>query len=257
MRCDAAQSLLQPYLDGELDRAGVGEIEAHLTGCESCRRELAALEHLRANLKSAPRFRAPRSLRAQLQSIDDLHATTTNVRSFMQWRPSAIAASILLAFILGGAVTWFGATSSTRAGQQQAFAHELLTSHLRALAAVSPVDVISEDRHTVKPWFAGRIGESPPVKDLSQQGFPLVGGRIDYVGDRRTAVIVYRHRQHVIDVYVTAPTGERAAPTTLQLQGYWVAPCRIGENLGWIVTDTEQDQVVQLCKLLAENSSRS
>jgi anti-sigma factor RsiW len=256
MTCDAARELLHPYLDGELDRAAVGEIEAHLAGCAACRSELASLEQLRASIRQAPRYQAPRALREQLRSLHELATPAQQpARSVTTpWRWS-MAAALLVAFGLGSTVTWWRMADLSVANHEQAFANELLTSHLRALAATSPVDVISEDRHTVKPWFAGRIGESPPVVDLSEQGFPLVGGRIDYVGGQRTAVVVYRHRQHVIDVYMTPVSREGGAPRPIQLQGYWLTSCRIGDRSAWMVSDTEQAQLLRLCELIAREDA--
>lgn len=246
--CDAARDLLHPYLDGELDRAAVDELEMHLFSCATCREELASLEHVRSQVRQAPRFRAPRRLREQLRTMDELAAPAQSLRGARQAALWQMAASVVLAFALGTGVTWWRMTDITVASRGQAFAQELLTSHLRALVAASPVDVVSEDRHTVKPWFAGRIGESPPVIDLAAQGFPLLGGRIDYIAGQRTAVVVYRHGQHVIDVYMAPGEGDVSRST--QLQGYWLTPCRIGERSAWIVSDAEQAQLQQLCTLL-------
>ena len=128
-------------------------------------------------------------------------------------------------------------------------ARDLLASHLRALAASSPIDVVSEDRHTVKPWFAGKIGESPPVIDPKSADFPLLGGRIDYVGDRRTAVIVYGHRKHVIDVYV-APGADAADARAVQSQGFSLTPCRLAGQSTWIVADIDADSLREFTGLL-------
>lgn len=249
--CDVARDLLHPYLDGELDRATVDELEMHLDSCAACRDELASLEHVRSQVRQAPRFRAPRRLREQLRTLDELAAPTHDLRGAPRAALWQMAASVVLAFALGVGVTWWGTTDMTVSRRGQAFAQDLLTSHLRALAAASPVDVVSEDRHTVKPWFAGRVGESPPVVDLSAQGFPLLGGRIDYVAGQRTPVVVYRHRQHVIDVYMAAGEGDTSKST--QLQGYWLTPCRIGQRSAWIISDTEQTQLQHLCTLLASD----
>ncbi|MDI9651050.1 anti-sigma factor, partial [Burkholderia cenocepacia] len=101
------------------------------------------------------------------------------------------------------------------------------------------IDVISTDRHTVKPWFNGRLDYAPPVEDLAASGFALVGGRLDYVGRRRVAVLVYRHRQHVVDVYVQ-PAGERpAAPYATVSQGYALDRWNAAGMTWWAVTDAE------------------
>jgi len=253
MNCDAASELLHAYLDAELDAASVGELEAHLGSCAACRTELAALEHVRSSVRAAPRYRAPRALREQLRAMDEF-PEQVQTRAVPAWRSWPIAASLLLSVALGSGITWWRMTNVVATNFQHAFAQELLTSHLRALAATSPVDVVSEDRHTVKPWFAGRVGESPPVVDLSEQGFPLVGGRIDYAAGQRTPVVVYRHRQHVIDVYMAPPSRDRNVPATVQLQGYWVAACPMGDRSAWLVSDTDESELVRLCGLLSREA---
>ena len=245
MKCEAARPLLESYLDGELDRAAVDQIEAHLPTCTACRAELAALEQLRGALRSAPRHRAPEELRRRLAEASELPQLESRPRGrFQGWW--AMAASLLLGLVIGAAFTgWRAAGPAVDAGQL--LARDLLASHLRALAATSPVDVVSEDRHTVKPWFAGKIGESPPVVDAKSADFPLLGGRIDYVGEQRTAVVVYGHRKHIIDVYVT-PGGSPGE--ALQLQGYAITPCRLAGQQAWIVSDIDVDSLRQFSELL-------
>src|SRR5262245_53770487 len=100
MNCDTAQPALHPYLDGGLDREGIGEIEAHLVGCPDCRTELNALQELRSGVRQATRHRAPRALRERLGAIDDLPRHDERARGIQQWRSMAMAASMLLAFVL-------------------------------------------------------------------------------------------------------------------------------------------------------------
>lgn len=245
MRCEAARPQLESYVDGELDRSSVDEIEAHLSSCSACRAQLAALEQLRTALRSAPRHRAPAELRQRLAQIDELPRLESTPRYPYRARWWAMAASLLLGLAIGAGFTgWRGNTS---AGAQQLLARDLLASHLRALAAASPLDVISEDRHTVKPWFAGKIGESPPVIDPKSEEFPLLGGRIDYVGERRTAVVVYGHRKHVIDVYMTPGPLEANG---MELNGYSLTPCRLGGQSAWIVSDIDADSLRRFSGLI-------
>jgi anti-sigma factor RsiW len=248
MKCEAARPLLESYLDGELERTAVDEIENHLAGCAACRAELAALEELRGALRALPRERAPADLRARLSAIGELPVEAPRATNAGTWWK--LAAAVLLGVAIGaGAMRWNPADRGPSAGGAL-LARDLLASHLRALAASSPVDVISEDRHTVKPWFAGKIGESPPVVDPKSTDFPLLGGRIDYVGDRRTAVIVYGHRKHVIDVYV-APGADAPDARALQAQGFSLTPCRLGGQSTWIVADIDADSLREFSGLLA------
>jgi anti-sigma factor RsiW len=249
MNCEEARRLLEAYVDRELERSTVDEIEAHLTNCEHCQRELAALEELHTRIAAAPRYRAPPALRRQLETLADLPAQTAGVRPRTAWPGWAIAASLLLSFAFGAAVTWLYARNVQRTSERQMFADDLLNGHLRALAAASPVDVISEDRHTVKPWFAGKVDVAPSVVDLAGDGFALVGGRIDYVGGQRTPVIVYRRRQHVIDVYWLPRTLPPAA--AVKRQGYWLSPCRVDGRPVQVVADVDRQELQQFCNLLS------
>jgi anti-sigma factor RsiW len=249
MNCEAAKPLLESYLDGELDRTAIDGIETHLSTCAACRAELAALEELRGALRALPRQRAPSELRARLAAIGDLPAMDAPraTTPATWWK---LAAAVLLGVAIGAGVMRWNGVDSSAPFASSLLARDLLASHLRALAANSPVDVVSEDRHTVKPWFAGKIGESPPVVDPKSPDFPLIGGRIDYVGERRTAVIVYGHRKHVLDVYI-APGADSPDARAVQSQGYTLSPCRLAGQSAWIVSDIDADSLREFSGLLA------
>src|SRR5262249_48881580 len=119
--------------------------------------------------------------------------------------------------------------------------------HWRALAAASPVDVVSSDRHTVKPWFAGKVAQAPLVLDFADRGFPLVGGRIDYVGTPRVPVLVYRHGQHGIDRFVLP---QSVVAPTAQQQGYAVDPVRLGDQPAAVVSDMDRQELAKFEQLL-------
>ncbi|WP_010103103.1 hypothetical protein, partial [Burkholderia oklahomensis] len=143
-----------------------------------------------------------------------------------------VALAIALAAAAGLAV-------GTRRAATERIVDEIVASHVRAGLSSRDIDVISTDRHTVKPWFNGRLDYAPPVVDLSASGFALAGGRLDYVGQRRVAVLVYRYRQHVIDVYVR-PSGEGgAAPYATVSQGYALDRWDAAGMTWWAVTDAE------------------
>jgi anti-sigma factor (TIGR02949 family) len=245
MKCETAQPQLATYLDGELGRATVDELEEHLAGCAACQAELASLEELRGALRALPRHRAPADLRARLAEVDALPVTAP-ARAAPRGATWRLAASILSGIAIGvGAMMWSGVGRAPDAGAL--LARDLVASHLRALAANSAIDVVSEDRHTVKPWFAGKIGESPPVVDLKADDFPLLGGRIDYVGDRRTAVVVYGHRKHVIDLYMAPGAADSAAT---EAQGYALTPCMLAGQSAWIVSDIDAESLRRFSSLL-------
>ncbi|TKC90120.1 anti-sigma factor [Trinickia terrae] len=125
-------------------------------------------------------------------------------------------------------------------------ADELVSSHVRALLSDRDIDVISTDQHTVKPWFNGRIDYSPPVEDLAGSGFPLVGGRLDYVAHRRVAVLIYRYKKHPLDVYVFPESSGSAGrpPETLVSEGYSLSRWHESGMTYWAITDATPDTLV-------------
>lgn len=267
MDCKTATGLLDVYLDGELDRMQARALEAHLDACADCAAALAGADDLRRALREgALRHVAPESLRKRIRAAQaDAEAADVGTIPPTSDPPSpnvvalaprprrvvpawlGIAAACLLSF--GGGALWMrhdSGTSPTAEASAQ-FARDLFASHWRALAATSPVDVISSDHHTVKPWFAGKIAMSPSVRDFAAQGFTLIGGRIDYVGGERVAVLVYRHGAHWIDVYVLP----QAAPLAhVDARGYAADTLMVGTQPAVMVTDMDADERAKLAGLL-------
>jgi anti-sigma factor RsiW len=244
MDCKTAQGLLEAYLDNELDRTEARELEAHADTCAECRAALDRLDALRRSLRDTSlRYTAPPTLRERITATADAELPRSRRPMPASWR---IAAACVLAFGAGGlSVHMWNSAQSTQIEQEQ-LAHDLFASHWRALAAASPVDVISSDRHTVKPWFAGKVGQAPLVQDFAEQGFALAGGRIDYVGAQRVAVLVYRHGQHLIDVFVLPQL-----PRPEQMQGYSLRPTMLDAQPAAIVTDMDPTELARFAELLS------
>lgn len=260
MDCKIVNILLHPYFDGELDEGTAASVKAHLSECVECERELAALQALReATKRAVPRYTAPESLRQRLAQ-SSVHPSTADLvrrrgRSLLQSRWLAMAASLVLVAGLSSGVTRALLDSGEGAGSQELLTRDLVSSHLRALAAPSAIDVVSSDRHTVKPWFAGRVEVSPPTVDLSQQGFPLVGGRVDYVGGRRVAVLVYKHAQHLIDVYVlpdeaSPEKSESGNSSPIMTQGLSLIHRHIDGVSMWAITDMDRAELMAFANAL-------
>jgi anti-sigma factor RsiW len=244
MDCKTARDLMPLYFDGELDRATAREFEAHLDDCTECRDALVALDALRRTVREdAPRYLAPRQLCERLQAELGERRARPLPRLQRPWL--ALAASAALAFVAGG-----GAVLLWQQRAESPIAHDLFESHWRALAAASPVDVISTDRHTVKPWFAGKLADAPLVQDFAEQGFVLVGGRLDYAGSERVAVLVYRHGQHLIDVFVL-PASFGAAPAASLREGYALDPVSLGGRPAAMVSDMDATERARFGALLA------
>ncbi len=166
-------------------------------------------------------------------------------RPVVPWRPLALAASFVLAVVLSSGTTWY-VTASDR---QDQLAEEVLASHVRSMQAQHLTDVLSSNQHTVKPWFDGKLDLSPPVVDLTDQGFPLVGGRLDYIDNHPVAALVYRSNQHVINLFVwTRRSGGIAPKPPAEIQGYHLRQWRQGDLTCWAVSDVEGDQLDRFVK---------
>ena len=262
MDCKTAQDTLPLYFDGELDRAASREFEAHLDTCPDCRAALIELDSLRSTLRhDAPRHAAPELLRKRIEKLASAQMSSTTVTSARRTggtppRWLAYAASTILAFAAGGMAVSLWDSSSRNGAPAQAsadvqLARDLFASHWRALAATSPVDVISTDRHTVKPWFEGKIDIAPIVHDFAEQGFTLVGGRIDYAGNTRLPVLVYRHGQHLIDVFVLPDSVTLPANIATQQSGYRLDIVKLGNQRAAIVSDMDQTELARFGQLLS------
>jgi anti-sigma factor RsiW len=211
------EHLVHAYLDGELDLATAltveGKIEAD-PALQELAREIGLLKRKLAETFPAEPF--PAELRRRIES-----AATVRRR---QWTPrwALLAASVLVAAGLSSSLTMIQLRDRSPIGSNS----ELVDAHLRALMATQPIDVASSDQHTVKPWFNGRITEAPRVIDLHDQGFDLVGGRIDVVNNIPLPTLVYRRREHVISL--TETTGDKISPES------FVGQAKNGFNVvGW------------------------
>jgi anti-sigma factor RsiW len=238
MTCDEAEILLHALVDGELDAGHISEVEAHVASCPRCIMELAAIQQMheavaRADLK----FTAPPLLRRRIKAALPQPQVSAPSRR-----------SLLKGFAMGSAVSALAATGLIAVvvskDDQQLVEAEIVSAHLRSLQAGHLTDVISTDQHTVKPWFNGKLDVSPPVIDLTAQGFTLIGGRLDYVDARAIGAVVYKRRQHVINLFVaqTADTAQHAAKMDT-IQGFNIR--RWGERgmKFWAVSDIGADEL--------------
>jgi anti-sigma factor RsiW len=230
---DDANLLVHAYADGELDPANALEIEQRLARDPAMAAEHARVKALRNLIRQRlPREPAPQGLSGRIEAAIGLPRARPAAASHPSWR--ALAASVLLAVFLASGSTWF----ALRPGPTANVADMLVANHLRALMAPEPVDVVSSDQHTVKPWFDGRIPESPRVVDLTQQGFPLVGGRIDVIERTPVPTLVYRRRKHLISLSTLSPdlTGIlEAVPHAIA--GYNILSWTDGGVTYWAVSD--------------------
>lgn len=209
MSCEFTRTALHGYLDGELDATRAAEFERHLESCRECATALGAEESLRSSLQGVDFYeRAPISLRKKIR--EGLEAATAPASSFRipAWRWVAVAAAILIV----ASVSWFAWPRFQNSSSSSPFtAVEVIDAHVRSLQPGHLTDVASTDQHTVKPWFDGKLAFVPPVKDFADEGFSLVGGRLDVLGGQNVAALVYSRRKHIINVFVM-PTKEPDTP---------------------------------------------
>jgi anti-sigma factor RsiW len=246
MTCEETQHLLDAYVDGELDRQVKLVIDGHLHGCAHCASILASLRSLVSALKRAALpFKAPPHLKAQIQAIQPTH--TSSQRSFARWLWAGSAAAVLLTVAL---VLIFSART-TESSLETRLIGEIVSSHARSLMANHLTDVPSSDTHTVKPWFADKLDYSPPAKDLSAQGFPLIGGRMDYVENRPVAALVYRRNQHFINLFVwPVELGQTMPDIRSTVRGYNLIHWTQDGMTYWLISDLEPAQLNECAGLL-------
>ncbi len=254
MRC--AESLrVQAYFDGELDALSAADIERHSEACAECRELLDEMQQLRNALRqNLTVATAPPALRARImRALDQESAVQSprlNAERLTGWRPrpfwrgafsgiagTAIAASIAF-FLLTPPVT-------------NPLLDDLVSAHVRSLMPDHLIDVVSTDKHTVKPWFAGHTDVSPVVADFAQQGYRLIGGRADYFDRQRAAVVVYQHGSHVINVFSWAATSA-SLPKNTTRNGYHLAFWKTGNLEYCAVSDTGWDELQELVRLLQD-----
>jgi anti-sigma factor RsiW len=238
--CAEAAPVLSAYFDRELDVATSLGIEGHVRDCQRCSATLRNHDALRSSMSSASLvFAPPRDLEARIRRAGrrEIMRQELRVQPWWQWSAASLAA------VLAAALSWSIAANRAESPDQRALS-ELVASHVRSLMVDHLVDVESSDRHTVKPWFNGKVDFSPPVVDLASDGFPLVGGRLDYVGGRPVAVLVYRRRQHVLNLFIApARSDEAEALRPLGAEGYHLARWSKGGLAFWAVSDGSAEDV--------------
>jgi anti-sigma factor RsiW len=244
---------LGAYVDGELPPDRAMEIAEHLTTCAECSREYdAMLVTVRTTREGLAHYTAPDVLRARIRGSlrEETAPAVSRVAPSKRrgWRIpwNAVAAALVIAVASSG-VTMV----ASRRASDSPMAQEVLASHIRSLMPEHLTDVRSNDQHNVKPWFNGRLDFSPAVPRLEEQGFPLLGGRVDYVGGRPVAVVVYGRRQHVINVFSwPVSSDDKAAPAPQTRNGYNLEHWRQGGVEHWAVSDLNAAELRQFVGML-------
>jgi anti-sigma factor (TIGR02949 family) len=249
MTCDELHQQLDPFFDNELGLAEAQKVQQHLEECPACEEAYAARLAVRQALqKPEVRFAPPNDLRSQIQVELSKQAAPTHRRT---WRmpafplpnwilPSLAGAAAVVAVWLGSNV--FLTENRSSNSLLATVTGQLVSDHMRSLLPDHLIDVVSTDQHTVKPWFAGKLSFSPPVYDLTDQGFKLIGGRLDFLGNQEIAAVVFQHHQHYINLFAWPKTDStHLADTALQKEGFNVYGWEANGLTMWAVTDAAPD----------------
>jgi anti-sigma factor RsiW len=213
--CTIDRHLLEGYIDGELNFERTLEVEAHLPSCSGCNSEVRNWKEVRGAMQGSNLYhRAPTKLEEKIRGLVPRENRSEPFSWFARWvwaggGAAFATAALLLVFFM------VGRPAGTSEDQ------EIVSSHVRSLMADHLMDVISTDQHTVKPWFDGKLDFAPPVEDLKEQGYPLAGGRLDYLENHTVAVLVYHRALHDINLYIWPAEDKNVSPIHEQtLQGY-------------------------------------
>jgi anti-sigma factor RsiW len=248
VNCTSAKDLIEPYFDGELDASRLVEIREHLETCTSCTGVYSRLQKLRSDIRTqAPYYEAPGHLQTRIQSALRQAAKSEAHPRVLAKHWMAIAASILLAVSLA----WNVALFRSRDASHDTISQEILSSHVRSLIGTHLLDVPSSDQHTVKPWFNGKLDFSPDVKDFANQGFGLAGGRLEYLNNRPVAALIYKRRQHIINLFVWPSAESPSSDGVVTRNGYNIVHWTKAGMTYWAVSDLNANELQQFAELFA------
>jgi anti-sigma factor RsiW len=279
--CEKVQELIHAYIDGELDLVNNLEIEGHLSGCEACQSEYRGHLNLVARVQQgAEYFAAGDILRKQIKKQIQIGASERTVGAARRGRPRlescsqnsrlsilkyrmlnggrprsaaptiAIAATVILGTAL---LLWAIYFARSQSHNDNLLAQEVVSSHIRSMMLNHLVDVPSSDQHTVKPWFNGKLDFAPDVKDLADQGFPLVGGRLDYIDNRTVAALIYQRRKHAINLFIWPAQDVTNQPAqNSSVNGYNIIHWTRSGTRYWAVSDVNSADLSEFAKLVSQ-----
>src|SRR5882724_458606 len=250
MNCNEIHPLLHAYVDSELDLMRSLEVERHLKTCASCMAIKRSLHSLHSNLRHSDlSYQAPDALRQRIrQSVGSAPAENAP-RNSRPWMWQFLTLGAIGFAIVALMLQPVGISEGDR------LAHEAISNHVRALMPGHLMDVASSDQHTVKPWFNGKLDFSPTVSDFAGAGYPLMGGRLDYVNGRTVAALVYGRRQHVVDVFIWPSRDAADTPVDETRQGYHLIHWSTPEFSYWLASDLGVAELRTLAQLIRQSDS--
>ena len=261
MDCAHARTVIECYADGELDAVTSANFEAHVEHCGRCQGALERLNSLRILIKEAAPYRAApehlaRQVRSRVPTSNTAAAPASQERARAWWSWLRPAALVAVTATITAVITWLAAPALKEPSGAEMFAEEVISAHARATLTGHIADIASSERHTVKPWFEGKLDFSPPVPDMSMQGFRLVGGRLEYLGERPVAALVYQRREHVINLFTWPAQPEAGGDETMVTrQGYHLAHWRVAGMSYWAVSNLNQRELQEFVRAVRQQTS--
>jgi anti-sigma factor RsiW len=257
MTCKEALNFVDSYIDHELDLVRQLEVEQHLKECSACSHAYAQRRALQTAIKAAPLYfetppkleqdvrRALRRAAGETSRSDSTAPATGLGWNWTGWFTGVLSAAAVAVVMIGIGPRFLNSSADDRLSQ------EVTSSHVRSLITNHLIDVVSTNQHVVKPWFNGRLDFSPSVGDFSDHGFPLAGGRLDYVAGRPVAALVYHRRAHPINLFIwPSRPGEEVKEKVLSRQGYQLIRWSHGGMTYWIVSDVNENELKDFAELV-------
>ena len=248
MQCSDANGALNALIDGETVGEQHQAAATHVAECPHCTQVVNDHRHIAQRLKREAYVSAPAGLEEKIRGRLATEAQaaryhwTSKARRWMQQ-----AAAFIIVAGLSALASWYLTKS---AADDRRLEREVLAAHMRSLLQDAPVQIASSERHAVRPWFNGRVEFAPGVKDLTNQNFTLLGGRLDWIDGKRVATLVYKRRLHIINVFIWPSDGGNAAPVYTALKGYNAMSWIKDDMTYWIVSDLNATELAELQSLL-------
>jgi anti-sigma factor RsiW len=237
-------------MDGELDLVRNLEIEAHLRDCPVCSVAQANHQALHKAFSADVLYYQPAATlqKRVLKELQRANKAETK-RRFFSWRWGAAVASVALLGVIAALLLPVLRSNS----KDDLLAQEVVSSHVRSLMVEGHLtDVPSSDQHTVKPWFNGKLNFAPTVKDLSEEGFPLIGGRLDYLDNRPVAALVYQHRKHFINLFIWASSAADSEEKVIGRQGYNLIYWQKSGMTSWVISDLNKNELQEFTRIVQQ-----
>jgi mycothiol system anti-sigma-R factor len=249
MNCQDALDRVHLYTDGELDALASKGVENHLLTCSACKQAYQLQTDLSDAIRTkARRYSAPAHLRTRIRSASGAGPVSAARSRMAPWGWIGVGASFAVAVMMAWNLAFLGPGAPD---DELKLADEAVANHVRSLMVNHLTDVASSDQHTVKPWFDGKVDFAPPVVDLTAQGFPLVGGRLDYLDQRAVAALVYRHRKHLINVFIwPTPDTENSPLRVMEREGYHLLQFGRSHMAFLAVSDLNEAEMKEFVQLL-------